>query len=854
MGSLGLNFGAFMRINPVRGFVAILVLLAGAWGVQAEDLFYRVKLSELKITAGEIPRSDASSRGWRIREALLPYVRLAGAGEAYCVGVDAQSNRLQLGDFPSRELFVRAPAGADVVGKVYLPNAKLDGMAEVGFAIPRGTTPVSAKEFWPGKIAYYDALVARQLPGSAWFRYQADEARKALGTVAGADAANNVRPALDRIDDTMGLFTGGRALSENLPLDRGLRVNPGNAAKMVDIGEINGITIREMDWKPLIKDKHPELDPLAYLIPADQHAIFFPTFAAFVAVADEADNAGTPVVQLIEPRSEDAGVKGRYQRQMCLSLTGLGRLTIGDAVVVTNSLPQLQRLAWAQAKQVPSLASLPEYTFFRDRYKRGEGGESALVVLSDATIRRWCGPKWRIADSRRARAGAILAGFQAEYADALAKNTVIAGPIPTERTDLGEMSISRSGVASSVYGTLDFMTPIGEMDVEKVSGVETQAYERWRDTYQRNWSQYFDPIAIRLCVSGKKLSADVTVTPLIAATEYATIRDVSAGVKLSDAQVDQHDSLLHLALSIDTNSNTIKQWSNLGQNLGPGINLDILGWIGKSASIYVDDDPYWTEMAKADDPEKFLTEHTENLPVALSIEVSNPLKLALFLASARLYIEASSPGLATWTPVVYKTSAYTKVEPTEVEKRQAGIADKRAIYYAAMPDQLVISFNENVIKRAIDRHLERVAAKLAGKALPAPARPFVGQNMALQLDAKMAGMLGEFLGSQFQSQFQLRAWANIPILNEYKRLYPDQDPIALHEKLWHTRLTCPGGGNYVWNEKWQTMESMVYGHPGEPKRGPALPPALKGFSFGNCGIDFQENGIRARVELEKSGK
>jgi hypothetical protein len=50
------------------------------------------------------------------------------------------------------------------------------------------------------------------------------------------------------------------------------------------------------------------------------------------------------------------------------------------------------------------------------------------------------------------------------------------------------------------------------------------------------------------------------------------------------------------------------------------------------------------------------------------------------------------------------------------------------------------------------------------------------------------------------------------------------------------------------------MESTVYGHPGEPKSGPALPPALKRYSFGNFGVDFEENGIRARVVLERNGK
>ena len=78
-------------------------------------------------------------------------------------------------------------------------------------------------------------------------------------------------------------------------------------------------------------------------------------------------------------------------------------------------------------------------------------------------------------------------------------------------------------------------------------------------------------------------------------------------------------------------------------------------------------------------------------------------------------------------------------------------------------------------------------------------------------------VLSQLAGESYRSQMQRLAWSNLPILNEWKRRYPDRDPVVLHEQFWQTRLVCPGGGKYVWNEKWQTMESTVFGHPGEPK-------------------------------------
>ena len=98
---------------------------------------------------------------------------------------------------------------------------------------------------------------------------------------------------------------------------------------------------------------------------------------------------------------------------------------------------------------------------------------------------------------------------------------------------------------------------------------------------------------------------------------------------------------------------------------------------------------------------------------------------------------------------------------------------------------------------------------------------------------------------------QALAWANLPILNEWKRRYPDQDPVQVHEQYWGARLVCPGGGQYRWNEAWQTMESTIYGHPGEPTQSSSLPHALEHLSRGNFGLTFEADGLRARFELEQ---
>ena len=91
-------------------------------------------------------------------------------------------------------------------------------------------------------------------------------------------------------------------------------------------------------------------------------------------------------------------------------------------VVVTNSLAQLKRLAKV-GHGVEPISSLDEFKFFRTRYPLGDKTETALLFLSDATIRRWCSARWRIASARRTFTAAVLADLTADNAKALATGT-----------------------------------------------------------------------------------------------------------------------------------------------------------------------------------------------------------------------------------------------------------------------------------------------------------------------------------------------------------------------------------------------------------------------------------------------
>ena len=919
---------------------AVAATASPAW---ADDACYRIPIRGLKILEGQLPAAERpTSYDWRIRPTLTPSAALETTGEAYLD--EAALQRWTAWGGPNDQfgnLVFRVPGDTqEVRGRLFLPRSDSKSMTVVRFSVPMDAADKDAREaFYRGKLAYYNHLLGRDIPGAAWFRHEARQAELALHrTPSGATPQPQRFPVRNRGDlsQTYELFSGGRAMSENLQLDRVLPPARQPDEKLVKLDTIEGITVQEIDWQPLTKDLKPKLDPLASLVPADQHVIFFPTFQSAVRVADEADLYGTPVLRLAEPRSENALVAQRYQRQLCLSMTGIGRflgpqvaksvaLTGSDpfypvgtdvavlfeapqpallhnlisaqvqmaasknpqakpasgevegvayrgfrspdrqicsyvarldgTIVVTNSLYQLGRLASVRKGQSKSIASLPEYTFFRNRYRLGEPEEDGLLFLSDATIRRWCGPKWRIADSRRTRDAAVMAEIQATHLDRLVKGTVQSGPV---HTDLplanGELSLTPQGVVSSTLGTLDFLTPIAEVPLTEVTKAEAQAYGQWRDGYQRNWSWAFDPIALRIGFPRGKTMADLTVMPLIANTEFRRFIDISQGTTLAPNAGDPHDALVHFALALNPQSDTVKMAEGLAAMVAQGKAGLGLGWVGSSAAIYADDDPFWQDLAKVSEKDfnKFMEKEFGRLPVAVQIEATNGLKLAAFLVAARAFIDQTAPGMTAWQTLSYQDQPYVKVTPTEKARGQGMPNEmaKLALYYAATGDCLVLTLNENVLKRALDRRVARAKAKDEGKEI-ALGKPWVGSSVALRVDRKALEFLSRLGRDEWEKTMQIRAWGNLPILTTWKRMYPDHDPVAVHERLWHTELVDPAGGKYAWNEKWQTVESTVYGHPGEPKSGPAAPPILSTFGTGDFGLTFEDKGLRARVVLEK---
>ncbi len=914
-----------------------LLALALAAPAQAGEVYARIPVPSIEITSGELP--VVSPNAWadqRQVSATLAYVVLEGTGEAFIALDDAAQTpnmSWRVSDPRLATLAVRLPEPRAVRGRLCVPEADAAGMRQVGFSIPAAAFSGEGREaFLEAEALHYEDLLARNLPGAAWFRHRAVMARRALGheVLASPRAAGPLpwgEPRGDA-DETYELFTGGRAVAENLQLDRELWTTL-DAQATVELGSIPGIATAEYDWAKETQGLDPELDPLARWIPADQHAVFFPSFEALISVLDELDQDGTPILQLFEARAEDARTRARYERQLCLPLDqrarALGPLVIDSValtgsdpylrtgsdvallfrtndphtmyeyvqleqrraqranpgailgcphpvslpgpcirtpdrsvcshlarlddhtLVVTNSPAQLERLAAVESGEAKALSAAPEYRFFRHRYPLGEEGEEALLVLTDASIRRWCAPRWRIGAARRTQAAAWLADAQAAF---LAFDAGLADA-PPERflPDGGELTWDVAGARSPKWGTVEFLTPIAELDLERVTPEEKTAYERFRDRYQAGWRAWFDPIAVRLSRSGDVLEADMTVRPLIAGSDYREWMEIVGRATLAPLAADPHPgTLVHFAMAVDTKAEPFAFASGLLSGGRDGTVESLFGWLGDGVGLYVEPDPFfdaWRTAGVEDEGDAWLEDHLSELPLVLQVESKDPLRLAFFLTTLRAFVQQSGPELLAWETKEHAGRSYVRIGAAEEMRDSLGEAGRIEVWYASLPDALIVTLREDLLLRALERRETR-----SDEGEPV-GPPWLGQSLALRADDAVLDLIRDLAGDHELRRQQALAWSALPILREWRRLFPDQDPLALHERFFGMRLVDPGGGEYVWDESWASHASTRYGHPGAPLAGPIWPSALERVAEIDLGITFEQDGLRARARLRR---
>ncbi len=533
-----------------------------------------------------------------------------------------------------------------------------------------------------------------------------------------------------------------------------------------------------------------------------------------------------------------------------------------DAVVVSNSPYQIRRVLQCSSDRVATMHDLDEYKFFRQRYPRNSQNPKTLVVITDAAIRRWCGPQWRISASRRTRARATIAEVTMQHADALVRGTT-SGKTEIYRDSqmpkAGVLILTPDGVYSDEYGSLDFQTPIAEMNLTHATQKEVDLYSSWLRRYERKWRRVFDPIAIEIGLTDKELAVDLTVIPLILQSEYAQYRRIVGKARLKPTIGDLHpESIASVDLAIDTETPMFNMARMFVQSQLNGVDLDPLGWIDGSVSLYFDHDEAWMKRYEGRDRWSFqFNSLAADLPIGVHIPSKDSLSLTSFMVGIRSLQNQYAPNMIRWGTDKHKD--YVFVTGTWDARGALGEgAENPTLYYVTLPDGLTLSGNQQVIKRAIDRH---IANEKNGKPVDQPdeqetvAASEVDPAKVLepQMVMKVTGQVAEVMSQTSFRRGLWRsnqlAWSNLPILNYFRHRYPDRDPAQVYSQLFGQTLIEPTGGEYVWNKQRSTYESTHHGYHLEPKAGPILANTFGPSDTVETTLSFQDGGLRATLKM-----
>ena len=142
------------------------------------------------------------------------------------------------------------------------------------------------------------------------------------------------------------ITTGADAVAETLQLHRLAHPEARDRGeRTIDIDRVQGIAVPEQPFQKMLEGKRPAVEPIASLVPHYSYYIHFPSIRKFIEAAEQLDQWGTTVTRVYEVRSRDYQLRERYEKQLCLRSTVLGK-TLGPVLVksmaVTGGDPYLR--------------------------------------------------------------------------------------------------------------------------------------------------------------------------------------------------------------------------------------------------------------------------------------------------------------------------------------------------------------------------------------------------------------------------------------------------------------------------------------------------------------------------------
>ncbi len=782
----------------------------------------------------------------RVRDRPLAYLRLVGAaapGEVTLRWYQAATEEGEPGQIQSIKVSVAKDAERDA-------------------AVERRFYEAAGGWFQRrGRVSF-----ARRDPFSAF----ASTRLRALGGRVGAGRVRPMAPAPNsEMAQMMRLYTGATSVDEALQHNRGLLLPPTKTERIVDLSEVDGLSVPGHPWDRMMKAVgEPVIEPLAAYVPQDTIYLHFHDLRTFARLSEEVDELVRPLARVLEEKAGEGGFVKAYETQLAirrspltktlghLAAKGIAlvagdpllregtdlslifhvqnqaaldatlaryeaetkqarpdatvstvkiagqdvrllatrdrdvyqhRLALGEVLIVSNSPAAIQRIIRTHAGEVTSLAKAGDFRYFRARYPYDKAAEDAFAFISDALVGKVIGPRLKIAQARRmaARAelmalhnAALLDGWMNGVAPTDGARLVSAGLMDThelKHATGGTIELdAKRGAWSDAWGRPHHLRPLAEVVIDKVSRGEQGAYGRFRESYQRFWKGYIDPIGVRIKrdPEGKGVDVEAVMMPLIKHSDYNSLERMVGRRRMKPTALAEG---LRFSAALAADSRLRKEIDRLGRaatgsrEIGVGWLGDwVMGGVGDRSGLWdvalaVGEVPS-AEGRRAHRDRNQRMRVWDRFPLYVGAHVRDRLALAATLAALKAFVNSAAPGVTKWGEgKPYREQQIVTVEETlGATESSSGIK----VHYVIVKNVLLLSLERATLEAQIDAVLDgRVPAKVDQEKPPADAAQAILALRPGKADGWLAktvlGLLERGALSATRSSF--RAWESLAV-------------------------------------------------------------------------------------------
>lgn len=854
------------------------------------ESFHVVKVSDLDFgeRSAEAKKTfDFQLSWWRVR----PTVNVRCLQECYVTSPSPED--MQGGV----QLFFKLEDGESVTGFIDLQVQELEwGKSEIaGFPftfISSEETACTEQRFEEAKKLHYSSLASGHLPGTSWFKHHAG---------SGDDNVESQNRRRGDLEDTFGIFSGGRAISENLALDRDLILSAGEDGKTVAISEIKGITVPAIDWSSRLPEDGVVVDALSLAIPEDQHAVFAKNLPDLLALIERGETQLASSGQNYSVRNPFRTLATRYRKQMGLDVPAIAaRLLPVKSIAITGGDPYFLQgtdVAFVMESDTPELLYKALLKNISTKARKadaetmkleGEGFDYSGFQTGD---RSFSSHVWRmggtvaVANSveqiRRLMAvaneetGALgetdeYRFFRNRYPLSEAETAFIFLSDATIRRWAGpelRIAASRRTRAVAALGELTSQALSGEELTDDFSPLLGDSVWKNERVVSLNYG------SLGFVTPSSELGIESVSEPEKTAYErwrngyengWAQVFDPIAIRILSEGESISID-LSVIPLTADSD------FSQLVSICGDAELSDMARWVPEEALLHV-------ALAMDTDSELFKMYDSQIIDFIPGVKtkplswmtgsVSLSLERSLFWAAGMhsgfeditsipavlrigsnsrlklaLFMTALRAAVDTSAPDSVKWETRKKDGKSYVVITGNEMGEDFHIYYATMPGALLISLREDPFLRAMER--EAVGISTADeKNLVAPTQLMLDSSPAF-----LAGLPEIFEPITPLDKIRQESWKALPILNEWHRRFVEKDAVDTQLLHYGEDIFCPGGKGYRWNAEEMTMESVAFGHPANPKEDPAKMPSVMDFQKVKTSLRFEDDGLRASLVL-----